>query len=119
MDMFSALAEPHRRSILEMLASSGPLSATAISRKFRVSPPAISQHLKVLREAKLVLMQKHAQQRIYEINSDTMLELEAWARRMAAQQERRFAALERILTAEEHKKPILNSKKEKRYGNST
>ena len=72
MDMFSALAEPHRRSILEMLASEGQLSASAIARKFRVSPPAISQHLKVLREAGLLRMEKRAQQRLYQVNPEAM-----------------------------------------------
>jgi DNA-binding transcriptional ArsR family regulator len=103
MDMFSALAEPHRRSILEMLASSGQLSASAIAREFRVSPPAISQHLKVLREAGLVRMQKRAQQRLYQVNPESMRELEDWARRMAGEYERRFDALERIAKAEQQR----------------
>ena len=118
MDMFSALAEPTRRSILEMLASNGQLSATAISRKFRVSPPAISQHLKVLREARLVCMEKRAQQRIYAINPDALDELEEWARKMAAQWDKRFDALEKLAQAEEQKTPKLRSRKEKRNGNS-
>jgi DNA-binding transcriptional ArsR family regulator len=42
MDMFSALAEPTRRNILEMLSRNGPLAATEISAQFSVSPPAIS-----------------------------------------------------------------------------
>jgi DNA-binding transcriptional ArsR family regulator len=104
MDMFSALAEPHRRSILEMLASSGQLSASAIAREFRVSPPAISQHLKVLREAGLVRMQKRAQQRLYQVNPDSLRELEGWARRMAGEYERRFDALERVAKAEQEKR---------------
>ena len=104
MDMFSALAEPTRRSILEMLATQGQLSATAISRKFRVSPPAISQHLKVLREARLVRMEKRAQQRLYAINPEAMTELEEWARKMAAQWDKRFDALENLAQAEEQKK---------------
>jgi DNA-binding transcriptional ArsR family regulator len=63
-DIFFALADPTRRKILELLASRGQLSATEIYANFVVSHPAISQHLKVLREAKLVKMKKHAQQRI-------------------------------------------------------
>ena len=120
MDIFSALAEPTRRSILEMLASHGQLSATAISRKFRVSPPAISQHLKILREARLVLMEKHAQQRIYAINPEAMSELEEWAKKMAAQWEKRFETLEKLAQAEEQKtqKPKLRSRKEKHNGKS-
>jgi DNA-binding transcriptional ArsR family regulator len=80
MDKFSALADPNRRLILEMLASSGQLAATEISDRFSVSPSAISQHLKVLREANLVRMEKRAQQRLYQINPETMGELEQWAR---------------------------------------
>ncbi len=54
-----ALADPTRRTILELLASNGELSATAIYEQFPVSPQAVSQHLKVLREAHLVEMNKH------------------------------------------------------------
>jgi len=118
MDMFSALAEPNRRSILEMLASNGQLSATAISRKFHVSPPAISQHLKILREAGLVHMEKRAQQHIYAINSGAMRELEGWARRMAEQYDQRFDALERIVKEQERRDANLRSGKDKPNGNS-
>jgi DNA-binding transcriptional ArsR family regulator len=100
MDIFSALADPTRRTILEMLARNGPLSATDIYDKFDVSPPAISQHLKVLREAKLVQMEKRAQQRMYQINPDGMLELEKWARQMTQLWNERFDALDKVLEAE-------------------
>src|SRR6266700_7662831 len=59
MDMFVALSDPTRRAILEILASSGELSATAIYEHFSVSPQAISQHLKALREAKYVEQHPH------------------------------------------------------------
>jgi DNA-binding transcriptional ArsR family regulator len=96
MDMFSALADPTRRTIIELLAGNSPLSATDIYDKFPVSPPAISQHLKVLREAKLVQMEKRAQQRMYQINPDAMLELEAWARHRTQLWNERFDAFTRI-----------------------
>ena len=118
MDTFSALAEPHRRSILEMLASEGQLSATAIARKFRVSPPAISQHLKVLREAGLLRMEKRAQQRLYQVNPEAMHELEGWARRMAEQYERRFDALERIAKAQEETEVKLKGRKAQQHGST-
>ena len=57
-DIFNALAEPTRRDIIEMLATKGQLSASDISTSFKVSAPAISQHLKVLREARLVTMRR-------------------------------------------------------------
>jgi DNA-binding transcriptional ArsR family regulator len=100
MDTFTALAEPTRRTIVEMLARSGPLSATEISEQFSVSPPAISQHLKVLREAKVVLREKRAQQRLYQLNPDALGELEAWARHMTHLWKQRFDALERVVEAE-------------------
>lgn len=109
MDKFSALADPTRRLILEILARSGQLSATEISDQFQVSPSAISQHLKVLREANLVLMEKRAQQRIYQINRETMVELEAWAKQLAQQWDERFEALDEVLEAEK-KKPLKSER---------
>ena len=100
MDMFSAFADPTRRTILEMLANNGPLSATDICVKFHVSPPAISQHIKVLREAKLVLMEKRAQQCLYQLNPDAMLELEGWIKHLTQIWNERFDALEKVLEAE-------------------
>jgi DNA-binding transcriptional ArsR family regulator len=111
MEIFSALAEPTRRNIIEMLASNGQLSATDICDKFPVSPPAISQHLKVLREANLVRVEKRAQQRIYQINPDAMLELEEWAKRMTELWDERFDALDKILAAEKKKKILKKQKK--------
>jgi len=87
MDTFTALAEPTRRTILERLAVRGNMSATDIYRGFKSSPPAISQHLKVLREAKLVRVEKRAQQRIYYINPEPMKELEKWINQFAATKE--------------------------------
>jgi DNA-binding transcriptional ArsR family regulator len=103
MDTFTALAEPTRRSILEMLAVNGNLSATDIYTKFKTSPPAISQHLKVLREAKLVRVEKRAQQRIYYINPEPMKELEKWVHRFAAQMEESHQRLDKVLEIEKQK----------------
>ncbi|HEY6074614.1 MAG TPA: metalloregulator ArsR/SmtB family transcription factor [Anaerolineales bacterium] len=103
MDKFSALAEPTRRTILEMLAQHGQLPASAIYARFPVSHPAISQHLKVLREARLVHMEKRAQQHIYQLNPQAMAELEEWARRMREQWDERFDALDKVLEAEKEK----------------
>jgi len=103
MDIFSALSDPTRRTILEMLAKNGSLSATDICAKFPISHPAISQHLKVLRETKLVLMEKRAQQRLYKINPYAMLELEGWTKHMTQLWNQRFDALDTVLEAEKKK----------------
>lgn len=97
MDTFTALAEPTRRNILEMLVAKDGISAGDIYGKFKASPPAISQHLKVLREAKLVRVEKRAQQRIYYINPEPMKELEKWIHQFATKVEVQFTALDRLL----------------------
>ncbi len=103
MDVFDALAEPTRRDILEMLALSGKLSASDIYKKFDVSHPAISQHLKVLREAKLVQVEKKAQQRIYQLNPKAMSELEEWIGKMTKSWNQRFDKLDVLLKVEKKK----------------
>jgi DNA-binding transcriptional ArsR family regulator len=105
MDKFHALAEPTRRQIVEMLAREGLMTAGDIQARFSVSAPAISQHLKVLREAGLVQVEKRAQQRIYRINPESMLELEAWAKRVRELWTGRFDALDALLRAEQSKSP--------------
>jgi len=97
MDTFSALAEPTRRIILERLMANGNMSATDIYRGFKSSPPAISQHLKVLREAKLVRVEKRAQQRIYYVNPEPMKELEKWVKQFAATKQQEFQRLDKFL----------------------
>lgn len=111
MDIFDALADPTRRKILELLASQGRLSAREIYAHFSVSPPAISQHLKVLREAKLVIMEKHAQQRIYQINTETMQELEQWTQQLEQEWNKRLDALGELLKVEN--KQIEKERKDK------
>ena len=103
MEMFSALADPTRRKIIELLAQYGQLPSTEISEQFPISAPAISQHLKVLREAKLVLVEKRAQQRIYRINPDAMLELEEWSRQLRQLWVQRFDAMDKVLVDEKIK----------------
>ena len=103
MDTFAALADPTRRQIVELLARDGPISATEIAAHFPLTPPAISQHLKVLREAHLVHMDRRAQQRLYRINPDALLELEQWAKHMTQLWAQRFDAFEKVLEAEKQK----------------
>src|SRR2546427_12161046 len=110
-ELFNALAEPTRRSIIELLASKGQLSATDISDNLDVSPPAISQHLKVLREANFVRVEKRAQQRIYRINPDAMSEIEQWIQKMTQRWNDRFNILDEILEREKRKTPNDNGPK--------
>ncbi|MCB0035840.1 MAG: winged helix-turn-helix transcriptional regulator [Anaerolineales bacterium] len=104
MDVFSALADPTRRRIVEILAMSGQLPASDIYKHFESTPPAISQHLKVLRQAEVVKMEKQAQQRLYTVNTAKVEEVEVWARRTVQLWSERFDRLEALLQEEMEEK---------------
>jgi DNA-binding transcriptional ArsR family regulator len=84
MDIYNAIAEPTRRTIIEMLAKKGRLSVADIGVRFSMSAPAISQHLKVLREAHLVRVEKQGKRRIYELDMDALYEIERWTHKMTS-----------------------------------
>lgn len=100
MDAFAALADPTRRDIVEMLATRGQLSAGEIGAGFASSAPAISQHLKVLRETALVTVEKQAQRRLYSLNPAALDPLEQWIAQMRRHWNERFDALDALLKRE-------------------
>jgi DNA-binding transcriptional ArsR family regulator len=91
---FAALADPTRRRIIEMLAR-GPLSVGEIASRFTISASAVSQHLRVLRTAKLVRSRIAAQQRIYELDTEGLAEIESWLDGVGPLWRKRLEALER------------------------
>ena len=96
MDALAALADPTRRRIVEMLAQR-ELAAGEIADRFEVSGPAISQHLKVLREAQLVRVRVEAQRRIYELDPDGFAALDAWLAQIRQSWRGRLGVSERRL----------------------
>jgi len=103
MSCFTALADPTRRRIVEMLAIR-ERTAGEIVEAFEMTGPAISQHLKVLREARLVSVRPEGQRRIHSINPSGLEELEAWVAMTRRFWEGRLDALERELRAEDERK---------------
>lgn len=77
MDQFVALADPTRREIIESL-SAGERSFGELADRFEMSRPAVSQHLKVLRDTGLVAVRADAQRRIYRLNASGLEEVDAW-----------------------------------------
>jgi len=102
-ELFSALADPTRRSIIELLANNGQMSATEIFDNFDLTNPAVSQHLRVLREAELVQMEKSAQKHLYRLNAKTMHSLEDWIKQTTQHWDERFEQLDGVLEAEKRK----------------
>jgi DNA-binding transcriptional ArsR family regulator len=72
--IFEAIAQPKRREILKLLAVR-ELSAGEIGARFPVSQPAISQHLKVLRDAGLVSERRDGTRRLYSLRSEGLADL--------------------------------------------
>ena len=79
-NLFRALADPTRRRIVEMLAAR-ELPAGEIARRFDMTAPAVSQHLRLLREAGMISVRREAQRRIYALDPNGLTELDAWLSR--------------------------------------
>ena len=96
MQAFDVLGDPVRRRILELLAdgeaSSGDVVAV-IGREFGISQPAVSQHLKVLRDSGFATVRADAQRRLYSVESAPLREVDQWLDRFRAFWEPRFEAL--------------------------
>jgi DNA-binding transcriptional ArsR family regulator len=93
---FEVLADPTRRQIVAFLAD-GESPVRDIVDQFNSSAPAISQHLKVLREAGLVTVRPVAQQRFYAVNRVALAECAAWLMRMGGFWSDQLGALEKDL----------------------
>jgi len=75
--IFKALADPTRRTLLSLLAREGQ-SVMQLTSHFDMSQPAVSQHLRVLRLADLVVERRSGRNRIYELNPDPLFEAREW-----------------------------------------
>jgi len=91
-----ALADPTRRQIIQSLAS-GETAFGDIADQYEMSRPAVSQHLKVLREAGLVAVRKDAQRRIYRIEASGLREVDEWLEKVRRFWDGRLDDLERVL----------------------
>ncbi len=102
MDTFVALADPTRRRIIESLAA-GESSFGELADQFEISRPAVSQHLKVLRDAGVVTARADAQRRIYRLSDDGLDEVQAWLGKVQTFWTQRLDALEKALIEPDRK----------------
>ena len=102
MQSLLAIADPTRRRIVELLAERDR-TAGELVEEFDMSAPAISQHLKVLRDAGLVTTRADGQKRIQALNPAGLDELDEWLHRTRAFWSQRLDALERELRAEDER----------------
>jgi DNA-binding transcriptional ArsR family regulator len=107
-DAFAALAEPRRREILR-LVSGAELSAGEIARRFDVTRPAISQHLRVLKEVGLVSERRNGTRRFYRARPETLAELRSYLEGFWDE------SLRSLKTVVEHEEEQRRSRRDRRH----
>lgn len=99
MEPFTALSDPHRRRMLELIGR-GERPAGAIAAEFAMTPAAVSQHLKALREAGLVRVRTEGARRIYSLDPDGLAGVDSWLAKVRGLWSTRLDALEAALREE-------------------
>jgi DNA-binding transcriptional ArsR family regulator len=95
--LFKTLADPTRRAIFERLCREGEQTVGALTARARVSQPAVSKHLAVLKEAGLVRDRHEGRQTHYSARAGALAPLIDWTSRMTGFWQSRFDALEDLL----------------------
>lgn len=79
-DVFTAIAEPRRRQIIELLSNRKALAVGAIVLALGLPQPVVSKHLGVLREVGIVAVSKQSRQRVYELNFERLKTVYDWVK---------------------------------------
>ena len=116
--VFEIIAEPNRRAILSLLVSSQQ-SVGEIERQLHMPQPAVSKHLRVLREAGFVESTVDAQRRLYRLKPEPLQEIDAWLEQFRRFWSDRVDALERHLDRMEEFKSMKKKTRRKRRGSSS
>ncbi len=77
-DVYSAIGDPTRRALLLRLAAEGQKNVSELLEPFSISQPAISKHLRILREAGLVRSHKEGRLRLYEVEAASLRQVHDW-----------------------------------------
>ena len=101
--IFSALADPTRRRILARLSNRAESPVTALAKPFRISPPAISRHLRVLERARLIHRRRAGRVHLIRARPGALKEAQRWISECVAGWEFSFDALDELLKCEGRK----------------
>jgi DNA-binding transcriptional ArsR family regulator len=95
-DVFQAIADPTRRSILVLLASQ-VMTPNAIAEEFKTSRQAVSNHIKILTECKLLKQEQKGREIYYHINADKVKEIDNWIEQFRNILQTQFNQLDNVL----------------------
>jgi DNA-binding transcriptional ArsR family regulator len=79
-DVFNAIAEPRRREIISVLAGNRAHAVGELVRRLRMSQPAVSKHLGVLRKVGVVSVSRHGRHRLYRLNAEELKSVYDWTK---------------------------------------
>lgn len=100
MHAFDVLGDPVRRRILELLAAGEQPAgrvAAAVGEEFGISQPAVSQHLRVLRDSGFATVRASGARRLYAVQSDPLREVDGWLERFRVLWDQRFDRLDAVV----------------------
>jgi DNA-binding transcriptional ArsR family regulator len=106
-DIFQAIADPNRRAIIGLLASQR-LTVNAVAEHFPISRPAVSRHIKILKECGLVVVRKQGRERYCELRLERLNEVAEWVEQSRETWNQRLDRLDEYLNKLQ--------KKEKKHG---
>ena len=95
-DVFQAIADPNRRAILSLLANQR-MTLNGVAENFRISRPAVSRHIKILKECGLVVVIPQGRERFVEARFDKLGEVSDWIERYRQIWDERFNRLDDLL----------------------
>lgn len=95
-DVFQAIADPNRRAILSLLAKQR-MTLNGVAENFRISRPAVSRHIKILKECGLVVVIPQGRERYCEVRFDKLNEVTEWVEQYRQLWEQRFSRLDDLL----------------------
>lgn len=99
--VFTALADPTRRQVLQLLSEIQPASASAISGHLPVSRQAIVQHLSVLQQSELVVSRRAGREVLFSLRPETLTQTASWMNTLASNWSERLQRLKRLAEAAE------------------
>lgn len=95
-DVFQAIADPTRRAILSLIALQA-MTPNALAEKFHSSRQAVSKHIKILAECKLVKQEQYGREIYYHFNSKKLKEVDKWLEQFRSNWEDKFSQLDDVL----------------------
>ncbi len=99
--LFSALADPTRRQVVEMLSDGRQMTVNEVAQQFDMSRQAVAKHLAILRDADVIRSQKHGRERVHVLAPERMNALAEWVEHYSKFWDERLSSLKKLIEEEQ------------------